>query len=154
MREWPWCKSSLRLYACEISIFSFLFLLTVERKCVLSSDEFDTDWVHNIYLSIYIHIYIYLYYWNRSLFLFYSHVNEHVVWYPFCVYVCVFYVLCFVDNTSTHIHTTKLLMIKVCIWVGKTIEASQMKPIYIYIYAKIAFRKTDSSLKESAYSYP
>jgi len=93
-RRWPWCKSSLRLYACKISIFSFYFLLTVERKSVLPTNELDTDRVHSIYLSLYIFILVksisfsllFARQWTRCMISFY-------------VCVCV---LCFVDNTSTH----------------------------------------------------
>ena len=100
----------------------------------------------SIYLSIYrsidLHVYLYLYYWNRSLPFFYSHVTEHVVWYRWfsfslsllsLVYTTsMFYVLSIIhQHTSTKL---KLLMIKVCTWVAKTIERSQMKHIYMYMY--------------------
>jgi hypothetical protein len=87
-----------------------------------------TKYTKFIYLSMYIYryIYVYLFILMKSIsffFLFARQCTRCMI--SFCV--CVFYVLSIIHQ---HTHKTKLLMIKVCIWVVKTIEASQMKHIY------------------------
>ena len=82
----------------------------------------STEYTIALSLSLYLRR-MYRAWRNRSRFLICSHVSEHVL-----RYLLVF-TRCVLSIAETHTHTTKLLMIKVCTRIAKTIEASQMKHI-------------------------